>query len=300
MHAVVFKVALIAVLLGPMPAVAQDRFVVFGDLQDSSAEGRAGDAALIERINEIAPDFSIFVGDIKEGGSACTDAVSDAMRAVFDGHVAPLIFTPGDNEWTDCWREPAGGYDPEERKAAIVDRFTAPGESIGQRRMAMEQQAGQPENARWRWNDVVFATLHMTGSNNNLQQSAGAIAEHLARDALNAVWLEETVAAASNARGLFLAIHANPKWDAPWWEPTGFDRFREQLAEAAARVPGPIVVAHGDTHTFRIDKPFRAAPDVTRVEVFGPPQRGAVIVEVVPDAPEVFRFGFVLMAPRIR
>lgn len=284
-----------AALLAAMPAAAQDRFVVFGDLQDSSAEGRAADAALIERINGIAPDFSIYIGDIKEGGSPCTDARMDEMRAVLDAHEAPLVFTPGDNEWTDCWREPAGGHDAEERKAAVVARFTAPGESIGRRRMDLVQQPGQPENARWRWNDVVFATLHMTGSNNNLQQAEGAIAEHLARDALNAAWLEEAALAASDARGLFLAIHANPAWDARWWEPTGFDRFRDQLAEVAARVPGPVVVAHGDTHTFRIDKPFRAARDLTRVEVFGPPQRGAVVVEFDPDAPELFRFSSVLM-----
>ncbi|MEM1265148.1 MAG: hypothetical protein AAGI50_03940 [Pseudomonadota bacterium] len=279
------------------PVAAQDRFVVFGDLQDASAEGRQRDAALIERINSVDPAFSVFIGDIKGGASPCTDELFDAMRAVFDRHEAPLVYTPGDNEWTDCWRAPAGGYDAEERLAALVSRFTVPGESIGQRTMRLEQQQGQQENARWKWNDVVFATLHMTGSNNNLQQRDDAIAEHLRRDALNAIWLEETVAAASDASGLFLFTHANPQWTAPWWEPTGFDRFRDQLTEVAADVPGPIVVAHGDTHTFRIDTPFRGAPRMLRVEVFGPPQRGAVIVEVDPSSPEVFRFAPLLLDP---
>ncbi|MEM9814047.1 MAG: hypothetical protein AAF913_15415, partial [Pseudomonadota bacterium] len=67
--------------------------------------------------------------------------------------------------------------------------------------------------------------------------------------------------------------------------------------EVAADVPGPIVVAHGDTHTFRIDTPFRGAPRMLRVEVFGPPQRGAVIVEVDPSSPEVFRFAPLLLDP---
>lgn len=297
MHGAWLGAAAVAVAIASSPVAAQDRFVVFGDLQDSSEEGRARDAALVERINDTESAFSIFIGDIKGGGSPCTDAVFDAMRAVFDEHEAPLIYTPGDNEWTDCWRRPAGGFDAAERKAAVVSRFTAPGESLGRRTIPLEQQNGQRENARWRWNDVVFATLHMTGSNNNLQQRDDAIDEHRARDARNAAWLDETAAAASSARGLFLAIHANPKWDAPWWEPTGFDRFREQLARVAADFPGPIVVTHGDTHTFRIDKPFDAAPRVTRVEVFGPPQRGAVVVEVDPDAPEVFRFSPLLLDP---
>ncbi len=288
--------ALIATLLASS-AAATERFVIFGDLQDSSPDGRARDAALIERINGLEPAFSVFIGDIKGGDSQCTNELFNALRAVFDRHERPLIFTPGDNEWTDCWRAPAGGFDATERKQAVVSLFTAPGESIGQQPLRLDQQEGQRENARWRWNDIVFATLHMTGSNNNLQQRDDAIAEHQRRDALNAVWLDEAAAAASEALGLVLFIHANPQWDARWWEPTGFDRFRDQLAEVAARFPGPIVVAHGDTHRFRVDKPFAGAPRVTRVEVFGPPQRGAVIVEVDPDSPEVFRFAPLLLDP---
>ncbi|MEL7282411.1 MAG: hypothetical protein AAFY35_05455 [Pseudomonadota bacterium] len=289
-------IALLVTVVASQSAGAE-RFLIFGDLQDSSLEGRQRDVELIARINEIAPAFSVFIGDIKEGASPCTDDLLATMRAVFDRHEKPLIFTPGDNEWTDCWRAPAGGFDPSERKSAVVSTFTAPGKSIGKQTLPLEQQDGQRENARWRWKDIVFVTLHMTGSNNNLRQSDAAIAEHQARDALNAIWLEESVAAASDAAGLFLFIHANPKWDARWWEPTGFDRFRDQLAEVAAQFPGAMVVAHGDTHRFRIDKPFSGAPKMTRVEVFGPPQRGAVIVDVAPESPELFRFSPFLLDP---
>ena len=289
-------IAILAVAL-TTPALATERFIIFGDLQDSSAEGRARDAVLIARINDIAPAFSVYIGDIKGGSSPCTDALNQTMRALFDKQERPLIFTPGDNEWTDCWRGPAGGHDPVERKSAVVSLFTAPGESIGQNTIPLVQQDGQRENARWRWNDVIFATIHLTGSNNNLQHQGNAIAEFLARDALNATWLDETVAEAKDAAALFLFVHANPQWTARWWEPTGFDRFRTQLAEIAETYPGPIVVAHGDTHTFRVDKPFRAAPRLTRVEVFGPPQRGAVIVDVDRASPEIFTFSPLLIDP---
>lgn len=291
------RAALAALLIAAAAPAVADRFVIFGDLQDSSADGRARDAALIARINDIAPAFSVYIGDIKEGGTPCTDARLDMMRGVLEAHEAPLIFTPGDNEWTDCWRAPAGSFDPAERKAAVTARFTAPGRSLGQRTMRLEQQPGQRENARWRWQGVVFATLNMPGSNNNLQQTPGAIAEHVARDALNTAWLEQTAAAAADAAGLVLLIHANPQWDARWWEPTGYDRFRAQLAEVAAAFAGPLVVAHGDTHSFRIDKPFARAPHMTRVEVFGPPQRGAVIVDLDPGSPELFRFSPLLLDP---
>jgi len=288
--------ALLVVLIASSTARA-DRFVVFGDLQDSSPDGRRADAELIARINDIAPVFSVYIGDIKEGDSPCTDDRYATMRAVLDRHERPLIFTPGDNEWTDCWREPAGAFSATERKTAVVSILTAPGESLGQQTLRIAQQDGQRENARWRWNDIVFVTLHMTGSNNNLQQRDDASAEHQARDALNAAWLTESVAAASDAAGLFLFFHANPQWKARWWEPTGFDRFRDQVAEIATDFQGPIVVAHGDTHTFRIDKPFSRVPRMTRVEVFGPPQRGAVIVDVSHGAPELFRFTPLLLDP---
>ncbi len=292
-----WQLALFIAALATSPAAATERFVVFGDLQDSSPEGRDRDAALIAQINDVGPAFSVFIGDIKGANTPCTDELNAAMREVFDSHVSPLIYAPGDNEWTDCWREPAGSFDPAERKQAVVSAFTAPGQSIGQQTLKLEQQDQQRENARWRWNDVVFATLNMPGSNNNLQQREDAIVEHQVRDALNEKWLDETVAAASDAAGLFLFIHANPKWDAVWWEPTGFDRFRNQLAKVAAEFDGQIVVAHGDTHMFKIDKPFAAAPQVTRVEVFGSPQRGAVIVDVDPGSAEVFRFSPLLLDP---
>ena len=295
MRTICQSVALIALLTSS--AAATERFIIFGDLQDSSQSGRELDTELMKRINEVEPAFSVYIGDIKGGNTPCSDELYHNMRTVFDHHAGPLIFTPGDNDWTDCGRKPASQVDPAERKRAVVSMFTAPGESIGQRTLPLEQQLGQRENARWRWNDIVFATLHVTGSNNNLQQRDGAIAEHQRRDELNEIWLDETLRKAADAAALVLFIHANPRWDAKWWEPTGFDRFRNQLAEAAASFPGDIIVAHGDTHTFRIDKPFADAPRMTRVEVFGSPQRGAVIVYVDPDGAEVFRFAPLLLDP---
>lgn len=282
-------------VFGLSVATAGERFVVFADLQDPSPEGRERDLELVARINEIKPAFSVFLGDIKGGGSDCSDQLYNRMRLIFDQHQHPLVFTPGDNEWTDCWRPEAGGYDTNERKAAVVERFTASGKSLGRLTMPLQQQRGQRENARWRWQGIVFATLHVTGSNNNLQQRQDAITEHLARDSRNNLWLAETFAEAGDARAVVLLFHANPKWEAQWWEPTGFDRFRASLTRHARQFGRPVLVAHGDTHTFRIDKPLPAVPNLTRVEVFGPPQRGAVVVEVDPDAPEQLQFAPLLL-----
>ena len=39
------------------------------------------------------------------------------IRADFDRFADPLVYTPGDNEWTDCHRANNGGYNPLERLA---------------------------------------------------------------------------------------------------------------------------------------------------------------------------------------
>ncbi|MEM9343626.1 MAG: hypothetical protein AAGA87_11330 [Pseudomonadota bacterium] len=84
-----YLTALLVILVASSAARAE-RFVIFGDLQDSSPEGRLRDAELVDRINEIAPAFSVYIGDIKEGGSRCTDDLFGTMREVFDRHERPF------------------------------------------------------------------------------------------------------------------------------------------------------------------------------------------------------------------
>ena len=57
---------------------------------------------LIERINAARPAFTIHVGDIKPGNSRCSDEHFAQISDMFATFNAPLIYTPGDNEWTDC------------------------------------------------------------------------------------------------------------------------------------------------------------------------------------------------------
>jgi hypothetical protein len=96
--------------LAAAPAQAQPfTFAAFGDMpyctpgapQNCPAEeGRV--AALMRDLNALRPVFSIFVGDTKGGSEICTD--ERVLRAFSWMMLAnhPLIYTPGDNEWTDC------------------------------------------------------------------------------------------------------------------------------------------------------------------------------------------------------
>jgi hypothetical protein len=64
----------------------------------------------------------------------------------------------------------------------------------------------------------------------------------------------------------------------------------------------PVVLVHGDSHFFRIDKPLSprrvrgkpvttALENFTRVETFGTPYHHWVHVTVDPNDPNVFTFG---------
>ena len=128
----------------------------------------------------------------------------------------PLVYTPGDNEWTDCHRANNGAYDPLERLAVIRAMFfPIPGLALGGgRKLTMSQSMlggfeTFVENQLWFESSVAFATLHVVGSNNNLapwfgddttgtkmDDPARRTAEVAARNAANIDWLDRTFALA--------------------------------------------------------------------------------------------------------
>src|SRR5438477_6150732 len=44
----------------------------------------------------------LHVGDIHSGKQFCTEAYDRAIFDLWTSFRAPLVYTPGDNEWTDC------------------------------------------------------------------------------------------------------------------------------------------------------------------------------------------------------
>jgi hypothetical protein len=78
---------------------------------------------LISAINQTNPSFSIFVGDTKSGSTPCSDEYNQKVKKYFNQFSAPLIYSIGDNEWTDCHRPLAGSYDPLERLESVRATF---------------------------------------------------------------------------------------------------------------------------------------------------------------------------------
>ena len=236
----------------------------------------------------------IHVGDIL--WHPCSDEAFRARRAELDALPLPVIYTPGDNEWMDCYEPGAGAYDPLDRLASLRRTFFAePGRSLGVRALPLVSQAGDPdfsdfpENVRWERGGFVFATLHMIGSSNGREPFPGRSAAHdraLERRTDAALdWLGESfaVAAESGARGVVLAMHGNVGLDRAREPRLGYDRFLDGLEAQVAAFPGTVLLVHGDSHTQRLDRPL-VGPDgapfanFTRLETFGSPDIGWVRV----------------------
>lgn len=254
--------------------------------------------SLIEEINQHTPAMVIHVGDTKSGGTLCSNALLTERLEYLNLFTAPTLYSPGDNEWTDCYRLSAGAYDPQERLAYIRETyFQDPSTSFGQNPMALSHQGaeGYPENARVMMNEVMFITAHVVGSNNNFEATRPeAAVEFAARDAANRQWLVDsfTAAKSANAKAIVLAIHADmfefgfgPSWSAEsFLRHSGFGPFAKALIWQAGEFGGQVLLVYGDSHKFRMFRPFpQNAPNVMALETFGDKNMHAVRVHVTPE-----------------
>jgi hypothetical protein len=163
----------------------------------------------------------------------CSDDVFGRAIGYFNAFENPVIYVPGDNEWTDCHRINNGGYNNIDRLRVLRAQMFSSPESFGQRRLTLEHQGqlGQAysENTRWTYGDVVFVTLNIPGSNNNRVNGADCKnksarstedcaldnAEYLERDARNIEFLESSFALAktNGALGVVVVMQADPSFD---------------------------------------------------------------------------------------
>lgn len=161
-------------------AIGPIAFAVIGDGPYGVNKEAAYDR-LIKTINN-DPDvrFVIHVGDIKSGSAECTNERLQRRFEQLQQIKTALIYTPGDNEWTDCHRESSGSWHPLERLSFVRQLFFPnPGMTTGQNPRPVHTQADNPdfakyvENALFVENDVVISTIHVVGSNNNLMPWSG-------------------------------------------------------------------------------------------------------------------------------
>lgn len=253
----------------------------------------------------------MFAGDFKNGGAPCSDAMFFDRYKRFNQFDKPFIMTLGDNEWTDCHRVADGEYQPLERQAKLRSIFfKVPGRTLGKHTMQLESQASMPgyesypENVRWIHNRVLFVTMHIVGSDNAMDKFDSASSakrgpendkEVIKRTNADIAWMKSSFALAKEKKvaGIMLMIHGNPGLDFFVYPRDGFKNFIKALDEQIRGFPKPVVLAHGDTHQYTVDRPSLLGdkpPNFVRVETYGATEKHWIEVSVNPDDPKVFRF----------
>jgi hypothetical protein len=307
-----WRVWLLGLALLSGAAWAQDfSFGLFGDTPYNAFERRHL-PDLLATMDAEPLAFVVHDGDIKSGSSRCSDEMFSDILGVFQRSAHPLVYVPGDNEWTDCHRPSNGGYDPLERLARLRELFFSTDLALGRSTLRLERQSGDranpawapyPENVRWEQGGVLFVGLNLPGSDNNYHgrvRGSGPVEEFCVRGAANRAWLAQSFALARSRQlaGVLIVIQANPEFEAAaaGHPKPGYGDFIEQLRQEAQAYAGQVVLVHGDTHWRRVDQPLLDAQgrarveNFTRVETFGSPFMGWIKGTVDLNDPKVFRF----------
>ncbi len=247
----------------------------------------------------------IHLGDVKTGSSTCGDARLRTSFDLYETFDDPFFYTPGDNEWTDCHRAAAGGFDPLERLQSLREiAYPVPGRTLGGRSVRVRTQADTRrhsefvENQLWQRRQVVFSLVHVVGSNNDLvpwfgvaetpQQRERRLAEFRRRDAANLAWLERSfeLAQRRNARAVVVGMQADTF--VPGAPKEGFEAVIQRLSELSTQFGKPVLLLQGDTHEYRTDRPLSDAPNLTRIVVEGETADEWLRLRVDPRSSEVF------------
>jgi len=181
---------------------------VFGDIPYGTGPTDTSEflafPAYVKSINA-DPDISLALhaGDIHSGKEFCTEAYDVSIFNILKTLTAPLVYTPGDNEWADCHKIKQGGGsfnantgavdfvrdangnladyfggDPVANLALVRSIFfTAPGRTMGGA-MAVHTQAQEfdpafptdsqyVENVWFIRSGVLFAAVNVPGGSNN-------------------------------------------------------------------------------------------------------------------------------------
>ena len=274
-------------------------FAVVGDVPYGDAQVAAF-PGWIQQINrDPAVRSVVHLGDIKNGSSLCSDDYFRLIRSDFDTFEDPLVYTPGDNEWTDCHRANNGAYDPLERLAKVREVFfDHPGRTLGQETFPVTSQAGRgyPENVTYRRAGVTFVAAHVVGSNNGLQPWSG-LGNTEPTPAQRTAVADRTQAGIDELRSAFAAARAQHDrgvvvmQQADMFDPTytptendisAFRPWVQALVDEAARFGRPVYLLDGDSHAYNTDRPLASgsswlatydvrgsADNLTRVTVDG-------------------------------
>jgi hypothetical protein len=299
---------LLAALFAAPAAADPFSFVALGDTTYAPPADNPLYGELIDAINGARPAFSIHVGDTKGFGD-CGRAFQETQLEFFNRFANPVVYTPGNNEWADCWKANRGSADPTEILALMRGIFWSKPESLGRTRLPLVRESDEipefaefAENARWSYGGATFATLNLAGTYNNQELRVEKYWKEFARrEQANLAWVKAAFAAARQAkqRAVVLAFHSNPFDEKLRYEGGPFEAIVRAIDTEAGSFDGQVLVVQGHYHQFVIDRPLTqldfdqpgvSRQNLMRLQVYGWPDMKAVRVSVDTSKPWVFGF----------
>lgn len=247
-----------------------------------------------------SPTFLAHLGDIKSGITDCEDSHYTEMAGLFRSLPVPMVFSPGDNDWTDCRRLVAGDYEPGERLARLRELMFADPDVLRLQGLRIHRPAAlanaYPELFWFRYGHVLFINWHVVGSGNNrLPDDPDALKEYRDRTRANA---QLTAAALKGYKGYMRALvifsHAG-MFLGEQVPPRGYRPMHRLLTELLERTKAPVLLIHGDDHIYKTDQPWLGRPQgerLWRLGLPGHPLVAGVKVEFVKDKRQPFRFTY--------
>jgi len=248
--------------------------VVLGDTPYSSKEKemlQGPDGILYRLVNKANPSVVMHLGDFKSGGKSCTDAILQEHKALL-AQIYPgkVIYTPGDNDWTDCDRFTLlHSYDELERLDFLIKLMYQTPPLLDEQLISIETQAAQVENKLWINDRLAISTIHLVGTSNGRAQISKSNKEQALkkvdyRDKMNLAWLKEIEAKAADYDALIIGFQADIYQQSVvksgLCDPINlktcdaFTAYRQAFKDLAKRINKPVLVSHGDTGDFCFEK----------------------------------------------
>jgi hypothetical protein len=264
----------------------------------------AATPAFIDTVNA-DPDVSsvVHVGDIHSGQQYCTESYDRTVASLWAHFDDSLVYTPGDNEWSDCHKTAEGGHvrsdglpvdyadgNPVANLALVRSLFFPDaGGTLGQGNLVVQSQARHAdpahpgdaayvENVMWSRKGVVFVTLNVPGGSNNdtdpwygaagtPEEKSQQAAEVAARTGADLRWLDAAFQRAvdDGARAVVIVAQAD------MWDPekgaahlTNYEPFVSSVASHTTAFGRPVLMFNGDSHVYRSENPLvQGAPCTT-------------------------------------
>ena len=239
--------------------------------------------------------FLIHLGDINSGaiakaGKLKEDRYASVAKWLSEGNLIPTYLVPGDNEWNDRPDPDLGWGFWSKHLMRLNEKFETPWET--------QRQEQRPENFAFVHGGVLFIGLNVVAGRvhdpeewaRRFVQDNDWVAEQYSKH-------KESVRAAVVFAQANVVGQGKPKTAVNLL----FRPFTSRFAKLSAKFGKPVLFLHADGHRWTKDRPWKAAPNVLRVQVdlirdkFPPVQ--VTVGEKAGDEGEIFTFDRRLGAP---